>query len=89
MAKKSGLGKGLDALFLDNETAESSSLMSLRISDIEPNKEQPRKAFEQGALEELANSIREHGIIQPLTVRKLQSGGGARHACRRLPDHCR
>ena len=50
MAKKSGLGKGLDALFLDNETAESSSLMTLRVSDIEPNKDQPRKAFEPNAL---------------------------------------
>ena len=74
MAKKSGLGKGLDALFLDNETAESSSLMNLRISDIEPNKEQPRKAFEQGALEELANSIREHGILQPVVVRAMPAG---------------
>ena len=45
MAKKSGLGKGLDALFLDNETTEGGSLMTLRISDIEPNKDQPRKAF--------------------------------------------
>ncbi len=74
MAKKSGLGKGLDALFLDNETAESSSLMTLRISDIEPNKEQPRKNFEQGALEELANSIREHGILQPVVVRTMPAG---------------
>ena len=55
MAKKSGLGKGLDALFLDNETAESSSLMTLRVSDIEPNKDQPRKAFEPNALAELAD----------------------------------
>ena len=62
MAKKSGLGKGLDALFLDNETAESSSLMTLRVSDIEPNKDQPRKAFEPNALAELADSIREHGM---------------------------
>lgn len=74
MAKKSGLGKGLDALFLDNETAESSSLMTLRISDIEPNKEQPRKAFEPNALAELADSIREHGILQPVVVRALPGG---------------
>ena len=74
MAKKSGLGKGLDALFLDNETAESSSLMNLRISDIEPNKEQPRKTFDQSALEELANSIREHGILQPVVVRAMPAG---------------
>ena len=74
MAKKSGLGKGLDALFLDNETAESSSLMTLRISDIEPNKDQPRKAFEPNALAELADSIREHGILQPVVVRALPGG---------------
>ena len=59
MAKKSGLGKGLDALFLDNETTEGGSLMTLRIADIEPNKEQPRKAFQPEALAELADSIRE------------------------------
>ena len=74
MAKKSGLGKGLDALFLDNETAESSSLMTLRVSDIEPNKDQPRKAFEPNALAELADSIREHGILQPVVVRALPGG---------------
>ena len=45
MAKKSGLGKGLDALFLDNETAESSSLMTLRVSDIEPNNEPAEKGL--------------------------------------------
>ena len=48
--------------------------MTLRISDIEPNKEQPRKNFEQGALEELANSIREHGILQPVVVRAMPAG---------------
>ena len=74
MAKKSGLGKGLDALFLDNETAESSSLMTLRVSDIEPNKDQPRKAFEPNALAELADSIREHGILQPVVVRAARRG---------------
>ncbi len=74
MAKKSGLGKGLDALFLDNETAENSSLMTLRVSDIEPNKDQPRKAFEPNALAELADSIREHGILQPVVVRALPGG---------------
>ena len=74
MAKKSGLGKGLDALFLDNETTEGGSLMTLRISDIEPNKDQPRKAFEPTALQELAESIREHGILQPVVVRALPGG---------------
>ena len=50
MAKKSGLGKGLDALFLDNETAESSSLMTLRVSDIEPNKDQPSWRIPSGSM---------------------------------------
>ena len=74
MAKKSGLGKGLDALFLDNETADGGSLMTLRIADIEPNKEQPRKAFQPEALAELADSIREHGVLQPVVVRSLPGG---------------
>ena len=73
MAKKSGLGKGLDALFLDNETAESSSLMTLRVSDIEPNKDQPRKAFEPNALAELADSIREHGVMNAAICDEIPS----------------
>ncbi len=76
-AKRSGLGKGLDALFLDNspeETPENGSLM-VRISEIEPNRRQPRKDFDETALAELADSIREHGIIQPLLVRKMDGGG--------------
>ena len=75
--KKSGLGKGLDALFLDNgagEDEESGSLM-LRVSEIEPNRRQPRKDFDENALAELADSIREHGILQPLLVRKMEGGG--------------
>lgn len=73
MAKKGGLGKGLDALFVDNETADS-GVVTLRLSEIEPNKEQPRKHFDDKALEELADSIREHGVLQPLLVRPLASG---------------
>ena len=75
--KKSGLGKGLDALFLDNapeETEESGSL-TVRLSEIEPNRGQPRRNFDENALAELADSIREHGIIQPLLVRKMETGG--------------
>ena len=73
--KKGGLGKGLEALFLDNagNTEHSSSLV--KISEIEPNVDQPRKQFDQTALEELADSIREHGILQPLVVRPLSMGG--------------
>lgn len=72
-AKKGGLGKGLDALFVDNKT-EDSGTMTLRISEIEPNKSQPRRDFDEQTLGELADSIREHGIIQPLLVRPLPSG---------------
>lgn len=72
--KKSGLGKGLDILFVDNNTDENRGSIILKISEIEPNKNQPRKDFEQDAIAELAQSIREHGIIQPLLVRPLTTG---------------
>ena len=75
MAKKGGLGKGLDALFLDNDTQVGGGLMSLRVSSIEPNKDQPRGMFDQAALSELADSIREHGVLQPIVVRTLPGGG--------------
>ncbi len=76
MAKKSGLGKGLDALFYDNDSGTNQDgVMMVRLSEIEPNKGQPRKTFDENALAELADSIREHGIIQPLLVRKLGNGG--------------
>ena len=74
MAKKGGLGKGLDALFLDNDTQVGEGLMSLRISTIEPNKDQPRDRFDQTALSELADSIREHGVLQPIVVRSMPGG---------------
>lgn len=74
MAKKGGLGKGLNALFLDNEAEESGSLMRLRLSDVEPNKDQPRDRFDQEALQELADSIREHGVLQPIVVRAIPGG---------------
>lgn len=74
MARKGGLGKGLDALFLDNEAETGGTLMTLRLSDIEPNKEQPRKEFETSALLELSDSIREHGVLQPIVVRSLPGG---------------
>lgn len=72
-AKLSGLGKGLDALFVDNDTKDSGNMM-LRLSSIEPNKDQPRKQFDEDALMELADSIRQHGVIQPLLVRPLDNG---------------
>lgn len=73
-AKKGGLGKGLDALFMDNETVDSGGVVTLRLSEIEPNRDQPRKIFSEEALNELADSIREHGVLQPLLVRSLPGG---------------
>ena len=71
-----GLGKGLAALLGDNvmDTGEEKSSLYLPISQVESCESQPRKQFDPDALADLADSIREHGIIQPLTVRKLQSG---------------
>lgn len=73
MAKK-GLGKGLEALFEDNQIDES-SVSVLKISEIEPNKTQPRTDFDEEALRELADSIRIHGVLQPLVVRPMDFGG--------------
>ena len=77
MAAQKGLGKGLGALFGDfNEQAEqpSEGTVTLPLQKIEPNPLQPRKTFDQEELASLAESIRMHGIIQPLTVRKLPTG---------------
>ncbi len=74
MAKKRGLGMGMDALFADNAT-EMSSSHTLRISEIEPNKSQPRVDFDEEAIAALADSIRQHGLLQPLLVRPLENGG--------------
>lgn len=73
MAKRTGLGKGLDALFLDNNT-DNGAVTALKITEIEPNRNQPRSDFEEEPLRELADSIREHGVIQPLIVRPLDQG---------------
>lgn len=75
-AKKGGLGRGLDALFADNSIEEiaSTSAVKLKIMDIEPNRDQPRKIFDEDALAELANSIAKHGVIQPLLVRPMPDG---------------
>lgn len=76
MAKKqSGLGKGLGALMLENTVDTVNSTSTLPINEIIPNKEQPRKTFDQQALQELSDSIRQHGVLQPLLVRPLASGG--------------
>lgn len=74
MAKMTGLGKGLDALFgptpVEEQQQESDTLKTLKITEVEPNRNQPRKRFEQEALEELAQSIKEYGLIQPIVVTK-------------------
>ncbi len=72
-AKKGGLGKGLDALFTEN--GSDGGEMELRLSEIEPNRTQPRKEFDQAALQDLADSIQKHGVIQPILVRPLPAGG--------------
>ncbi|MBQ1413625.1 MAG: ParB/RepB/Spo0J family partition protein [Clostridia bacterium] len=76
-SRKSGLGKGLDSLFMDNGSiAESKdSTTILHISELEPNRDQPRKEFDAAALAELADSIAAVGVIQPLIVRPMVGGG--------------
>ena len=74
--KKGGLGKGFDSLFLDNaaDALSDSGAVSLKITDIEPDRAQPRKDFNEEALAELENSIREYGVLQPLLVRPMSDG---------------
>ena len=76
MAGTKGLGKGLGALLGDDflDSAEPKGTLFLPISEVESCASQPRKNFDSEALSDLADSIRQHGIIQPLTVRRLQSG---------------
>ena len=74
MAKMSGLGKGLDALFgpapEEEQMQKNDILKNLKVTEVEPNRDQPRKNFDQEALEELAESIKEYGLIQPIVVTK-------------------
>lgn len=77
MSKMTGLGKGLDALFgssqienIETEETKNENLKTLKITEVEPNREQPRKNFNQESLEELADSIKTYGIIQPIVVSK-------------------
>ena len=76
MPTQRGLGKGLGALLGESALSEPSpdGAVRLPLQKVEPNPLQPRKTFEPEALDELAASIREHGVIQPLTVRKMPSG---------------
>lgn len=71
--KKGGLGRGLDALFNENST-ENGGVINVSLNDIEPNREQPRKDFDEEALSELAESIAEHGLIQPIVVKPETNG---------------
>lgn len=76
--KKSGLGRGVGAIFTDNSVDEysvSSGAVKVKLIDIEPNRDQPRKVFDEKALSELADSIAQHGVLQPLLVRPMMDGG--------------
>ena len=76
MPKKTGLGKGLDALFgpvpEEEQIQENDIIKNLDINEVEPNRDQPRKTFNQESLEELAESIKEFGLIQPIVVAKKE-----------------
>lgn len=75
MAKKpAGLGKGFDNIFFDNSIEEKGGVTRLRIAQLEPKADQPRRIFEGEALAELADSIAVHGILQPLLVREIADG---------------
>lgn len=71
MAKRGGLGMGFDAIIADNTLENKDSINKARVTDIEPNKNQPRKKFDESEIQALADSIREHGLIQPIIVRPL------------------
>lgn len=73
MAARKGLGNGMDILYDDN-VSENQSSQTLRISEVEPNKSQPRRDFDDEAILSLCNSIQQHGILQPLVVRPLPNG---------------
>lgn len=81
MAKRSsGLGRGLDAIFLDNTLVENTTekentISTLKISLVDPKSDQPRKYFDKEALEELCNSIKENGLLQPILVREYGDAG--------------
>ena len=79
--KRSGLGRGLDAIFLDNTaeinlngTPSSENVSFLRVTELEPRPDQPRKSFDHEALAQLADSIATHGLIQPIIVRESDTG---------------
>ena len=71
-SKRGGLGKGLESLFTENALVDEGTTVKLKINEIEPNRDQPRKEFDEAALAELADSIAQHGVLQPLLVRSLR-----------------
>ncbi len=71
-AKKKGLGRGMDAIFLDNSMDDAEKSSMLRLSQIEPRRDQPRKVFDTEALSQLADSIAVNGLIQPIIVRERE-----------------
>ena len=76
--KNGGLGRGLDAIFLDNaleRATDENSITVLNLSLIDPKSDQPRKLFRKEPLEELASSIKENGLLQPILVREYQDSG--------------
>ncbi len=73
--KKRGLGKGLDAIFAENTAETTEGAVNVRVGEIEPNRDQPRKEFDSEALSELADSISQHGVLQPLLLRPMMTGG--------------
>jgi len=77
MAKKnSGLGRGIDSIFLENslEPEENNATTTIRVAHIDPKNDQPRKSFDAEALSQLADSIAVHGVLQPILVRRLPLG---------------
>lgn len=74
MARKTGLGRGYEALLSDN-TADENSTVEIRLSDIEPNRNQPRKFFNQQAIDDLADNIAQFGLLQPIVIKPLVHGG--------------
>ena len=80
--KKTGLGKGLDALFADNllvneqnaDDSNSEKIYKIKVMEIEPNRDQPRRKFDEEALDELASSIKTYGVLQPIIVNKKEDG---------------
>ena len=72
--KKGGLGKGFDALWKESSTEDASKTVTLRLVDVAPNPDQPRRQFKEEELAELAASVEKHGILQPLLVRPMLDG---------------